>query len=120
MLKLSSLALGLLTAISIVPSAQAMPISDRTPVVIVGQTARDYRTPVVVNVTPQTYRGSESRQGWTVDRHRQLELEREREAQARWAAAHPRRYQYSKHHHSYNDRYHQSEYRQNEYRRDRY
>jgi hypothetical protein len=113
MLKLTSLALGLLTAISIVPAAQALPFSDRNPV-IVGQTVRDNRTPVVMNVTASTYRGSEDRRGGEVDRRRQSELVREREAQARWDAAHPR-HQYTKYHHFYHDRH-----RYNEYRRDRY
>ncbi|AFY96259.1 hypothetical protein [Chamaesiphon minutus] len=88
MLKFTSLALGLLTAISIVPSAQALPISG-TPV-IVTQTYRGDRTPVVVNVTHPTYRGSKYYRGWETDRRRQIELIRQREARARWEARHSR------------------------------
>jgi hypothetical protein len=108
MLKFTSLAIGLLTAISIVPSAQALPISG-TPV-IVTQTYRGDRTPVVV-VTPQTY--SHSRSGysrsWESARRRQLEIIRAREARARWEARHSR-YKYYNHRYS-NDRY-------TDYRRD--
>jgi hypothetical protein len=88
MLKFTSLAIGLLTAISIVPSAQALPISG---------------TPVVVSVTQPTYRGSEYRHGWQTDRQRQLELIRKREARARWEARHSR-YRYYNNYRS-NDRY---------------
>lgn len=113
MLKFTSLAIGLLTAISIVPSAQALPISG-TPVIIT-QTYRGDRTPVVV-VTPQTYSHSRTgySRGWEAARRRQLEIIRQREARARWEARYSRHNKYSNH--SYgtyrNDRH--------EYRRDRY
>jgi hypothetical protein len=107
MLKFTSLAIGLLTAISIVPSAQALPISG-TPVVVT-QTYRGDRTPVVVSVTQPTYRSSEYHHGWKADRQRQLELIRQREARARWEARHSR-YRY------YNN--YRSNDRDTDYRRD--
>jgi hypothetical protein len=113
MLKFTSLAIGLLTAISIVPSAQAFPISDRTPV-IVTQTYRGDRTPVVVNVSSQTDRGSQYYRGGESDRRRQWEIAREREARARWAA------RYSRHKYSHHNYYNNDRYGYNEYRRDRY
>jgi hypothetical protein len=113
MLKFTSLAIGLLTAISIVPSAQAFPIADRTPV-IVTQSYRGDRTPVVVKVVSPTYQGSEDRRGWESNRRRQWEIAREREARARWEARHSR-YKYNQHNSYRNDRY-----GYNEYRRDRY
>jgi hypothetical protein len=109
MLKFTSLAVGLLTAISIVPAAQARPIYDNTPVII--QQSRDIRTPVVVKVIPQTRQDSGYRQGWKADRYRQIELVREREARARWEAAHSRHGRYDRHHRSYNDRFGYNEYR---------
>lgn len=115
MLKFTSLAVGLLTAMAIVPAAQARPIYDSTPVII--QQPSRSTSPQVIVVTPQTSRDSGYHQGWTADRHRQMELAREREARARWEAAHSRHGRYDRHHrdnNSYNDRY-----RHNEYRRDR-
>jgi hypothetical protein len=86
MLKFTSLAIGLLTAISIVPAAQARPVYDSTPVII-QQTTRHNTPQVVVVTTPQTYQHLDRRPGWEA-RRRQLELIREREARARWEAAH--------------------------------
>jgi hypothetical protein len=122
MLKFTSLAIGLLTAISIAPAAQARPVYDSTPVII-QQPARSNSPQVIVVTTPQTYQNLDRRQGWET-RRRQLELVREREARARWEAANPRYRKYGR----YNDRY--SEYRRDnnsyndrsyhgEYRRDR-
>jgi hypothetical protein len=117
MLKFTSLAIGLLTAISIVPAAQARPVYDSTPVII--QQPVRATSPQVIVVTPQT-RNSNYHQGWTADRHRQMELAREREARARWEAAHPRhrygRYndrhsEYRRDNNSYNDRSYHGEYR---------
>jgi hypothetical protein len=102
MLKFTSLAVGLLTAISIVPAAQARPIYDRdTTPVIIQQPVRT--SPQVIVVTPQT-QNAIYRQGWTADRYRQMELVREREARARWEAAHSRHGRYSRYHRSSNDR----------------
>ncbi|PSB58962.1 hypothetical protein [Chamaesiphon polymorphus] len=107
MLKFTSLAIGLLTAISIVPSAQALPIYG-TPV-IVTQTYRGDRTPIVVKVTQPTYRDSKYDRNWETDRRRQWELARKRAAKARWEARYSR-YRY------YNDRYSNDRY--TDYRRD--
>ncbi len=129
MLKLTSLALGLLTAISIVPSAQATPIYERNQV-----TDRAARPQVVVTINPQIRREPAVRQGWKpgqqrqweANRRRELELAREREARARWEAAHPRHGHYAKYNNVYgNDRNYQNNsygYNRNdrnEYRRDR-
>ena len=108
MLKLTSLAIGLLTAISIVPSAQAIPV--------IGHGSTNYHNnnlypQVIVTVNPQyqarpaqyKYWSPAQRQRWEANRRRELELVREREARARWEAAHFRHQQYSKHHHGRND-----------------
>jgi hypothetical protein len=127
MLKFTSLAIGILTAISIVPAAQARPVYDSTPVII--QQPSRSTSPQVIVVTPQT-RNSDYHQGWTADRHRQWEAAREREARARWELAHSRHRQYGRYHNSYNDRDRYNEYRRDnnsyndrsyhgEYRRDR-
>ncbi len=118
MLKFTSLAVGILTAISIVPAAQARPIYDNPPVII-QQPARS-TTPQVIVVTPQTRQNVDYRQGWTADRYRQMELVREREARARWESAHFRHGRYDRHHRSYNDRYdYNNSYNERSYRRDR-
>jgi hypothetical protein len=114
MLKFTSLAVGLLTAISIVPAAQARPIYDRdTTPVIIQQPVRAI-SPQVIVVTPQARQNVGYRTGWTADRYRQLELIREREARARWEAKYSRYGRYDRNHRWYNDRY---DYRYNEYRR---
>jgi hypothetical protein len=109
MLKFTALAVGLLSAMSIVPSAQALPLGNAP----YQQTRdRDNRPQVVVSVNEPTRRDARY-QSWEADRRRQLELVREREARSRWEAANPR-HQYGRHRDSYNDRV-----RHNEYRRDR-
>lgn len=111
MLKFTSLAVSLLSAISIVPSAQALPLGNAP-----YQQTRDNRPQVVVSVVNEPIRRDLGRyRGWEADRRRQLELAREREARARWEAAHLRRQQYGRYRDSSNDRFHY-----NEYRRDRY
>jgi hypothetical protein len=128
MLKFTSLAIGLLTAISIVPAAQARPVYEDSTPVIIQQPSRS-TSPQVIVVTPQT-RNSDYRQGWTADRHRQWEAAREREARARWELARSRHRQYGRYNNSYNDRDRYNEYRRDnsssndrsyhgEYRRDR-
>ena len=104
MLKLTSLAIGLLTAISIVPAAQAFPVGNDS-----DRHHRDNQSQVVVSVNAPIHREAEYRPGWEADRRRQLELVREREARARWESAHTRHHQYGRD--SYNDRYRHSEYR---------
>jgi hypothetical protein len=106
MLKLSALALGLLTAISIAPATLANPISgydnaavyqhnDRTnrpqvSTAIYQRTDRANRPQVVVvNANPQTR--------WEV-RRRQLVLAREQEARSRWNARHSHYRHYDNNH----------------------
>jgi hypothetical protein len=120
MLKLTSLAIGLLTAISIVPAAQAFPVGNDP-----YQHHRDNQSPVVVSVNAPIHRGTEYRPGWEADRRRQLELVREREARARWEAAHSRHHQYGRDRYRSND-YHRdnrdsydNRYRANDYRGNR-
>ena len=79
MLKLSSLALGLLTVISLAPSAQAFPVNSNT---------RDgnLQAQVILNVNPQIRREQEYRYRGESNRRRQVELIREREVRERLAA----------------------------------
>jgi hypothetical protein len=81
MLKLTSLVLGLVTAISLAPAAQALPHSGYTPIVV--PTVRDRPQVVVVRLTPQMR--------WEAVRRHRLELARERAARARWEARYPHR-----------------------------
>jgi hypothetical protein len=115
MLKFTSLAIGLLTAISIAPAAQARPIYDSAPVIIQQpvRTIGSQVIPQVIVVTPQARQNVGYRPGWTA-RYRQMELARERAARARWEAAHSRNGRYDRNYRSYDDRY---DYRYNEYRR---
>ncbi len=115
MLKLTCLAIGLLTAISIVPAAQAFPVGNAP-----YQHTRDNQPPVVVSVTAPIHRDTEYHQGWEANR-RQLELIRAREAQARWESAHYHRHQDGRnryrhaeyHHDNYDNRYRSNDYRGN-------
>jgi hypothetical protein len=117
MLKLSALALGLLTAISIAPATLANPISGYDNAAVYQRTDRDNHTQVnavvyqhndranrpqvvVVNASPQTR--------WEV-RRRQLELAREQEARSQWNARH--------YHYRHSDRNYGNNY--NEYRHSR-
>jgi hypothetical protein len=84
MLKLSSLALGLLTIISLAPSAQAFPVQGNTP--DLHRRDENLRSQVILNVRPEIRREEEHRYRGESERHRQLELVREREVQARLAA----------------------------------
>jgi hypothetical protein len=89
MLKLTSLAVGLLTVISLAPSAQAFPIQGNTPDLYRRDASVRPQVPQVpqINVTinPQLQREQEYRRRGELDR-RQAELAREREVQARSAA----------------------------------
>jgi hypothetical protein len=82
MSKLTSLAVGLLTAMAILPAAQAMaatnnPVTSPTP-------TDDLHAQVILKIGPQGRdRGYYS--NWEADRYRRrLEWQREREARARW------------------------------------
>jgi hypothetical protein len=118
MLKLTSLAVGLLTVISLAPAAQAFPLQSNTPDLhrrdgaVHPQVAQ-----VILNVNPQQSREQEYRHRGesdrrqaelarereaqarsAADRHRQWELAREREVQARLAAERSRHQQYAQRH----------------------
>jgi hypothetical protein len=112
MLKLTSLALGLLTLISIAPSAQAFPI-------VIGDT-RNSQPEVKVIINPQVktesrrdndYR-TESRRDdkynyrFNAERRRQIEIAREREARERWEARQRRHNGYYSQKSSYGSTYH--------------
>jgi hypothetical protein len=89
MLKLTSLVVGLLTVISLAPSAQAFPIQSNSPDLHRRDEAVRPQVSQVpqINVTinPQLQREQEYRRRGELDR-RQAELAREREIQARSAA----------------------------------
>jgi septal ring factor EnvC (AmiA/AmiB activator) len=89
MLKFTSLAIGLLTLISIVPSAQAFPILDRS---------NPNSAQINVNINPQVRsEDRRERDGYRYRReieHRERKLARERAARARWEAAQYRRHGY--------------------------
>lgn len=83
MSKLTSLAVGLLSAIAILPASSAMaatsnPASSLTP-------AGDLHAQVIVKIGPQYRRGYDRGYSrWEIERQRRLEWQREREARARW------------------------------------
>jgi hypothetical protein len=116
MLKLTSLGIGLLTVISMVPAAQALPIQNSNS--DLHRLEGDLHSQIILNVNPQIRREQEYHYRWEAARRRQLELEREREAQERLAAERRRHRQYAKHHSNGNSH---GEYRDyhSEYRRDR-
>jgi membrane protein involved in colicin uptake len=118
MLKISSLVVGLLTVISLAPSAQAFPIQGNSPDLHRRDEAvRPQLAQVILNINPQQSREQEYRHRGESDRrqaelirerefqarsaaerHRQLELAREREVQARLAAERSRHQQYAQRH----------------------
>jgi hypothetical protein len=117
MLKLTSLAIGLLTAISLAPAAQAMNASGNTPAT--HQASENLHAQIIIKVNPQIGGGHE-RDRYEHDRyereraerhHRREELARReheaREARARWEAEQRRRYEYAqrRHEHRHHDRH---------------
>jgi hypothetical protein len=124
MLKLTSLAIGLLTAITIAPAAQAMNASGNTPAT--HQASENLHAQIIIKVNPQIGGGyghdyeryeHERRERYErerAERHhrRREELARReheaREARARWEAEQRRRYEYAqrrRHEHREHDRY---------------
>jgi hypothetical protein len=105
MSKLTSLAMGVLTAVALVPSAQAM-AATRNPASAIQQPAGDLHAQVILKIGPQgRERGYYS--NWREERlRRRLEWEREREARARWGSDY-RRDRYYRH----NDRDDRRDYR---------
>ncbi len=111
MLKITSFALGLLTLISLAPSAQAFPIS--------GGNDRNSQPEIKVIVNPQGKTESRRDNDYSYrvdsDRRRQLELAREREARSRWEAAHRHHHGYYSYRSNHGDNY---EYKNNGHRED--
>jgi predicted metalloprotease len=124
-LKLTSLALGLLTVTSLAPSAQAIPID--VGIFAVQHPDGDLHSQVILNVNPQVRRESGYNHRWEggqrqrqeAERRRQFELAREREEQARLAAKRLRRQQYAKYHNNSYGGYRDNGGYQSEYRHDR-
>jgi hypothetical protein len=107
MLKLTSLAIGLLTAITLAPAAQAMNASGNTPAT--HQASENLHAQIIIKVNPQIGGGGHD---YERDRHDRYERERAerhhrrreelarreheaREARARWEAEQRRRYEYA-------------------------
>jgi hypothetical protein len=117
MLKLTSIALGLVSLISIAPSAQAAPvynfhntsssphiqktvtIANRQPqisVTVNPQVRPGYHPEYRPQYRPQAFSNFRPKYRWeseydyrrAVARHRQIEIAKERQARARWSAAH--------------------------------
>jgi hypothetical protein len=106
MQKLTSLAIGLLSAISMLPSAQAMAATGTS--ATISRPSGDLHAQIIVKIgTPN--REPEYRPNWEAVRRRR-EWDREREARARWEEE---RRHYRPYHHEHRD------YRE-DYRRDRY
>jgi hypothetical protein len=119
MLKLTSLAIGLLTAISLAPAAQAMNASGNTPAT--HQASENLHAQIIIKVNPQIGGGHE-RDRYEHDRYERERAERHhrrreelarreheaREARARWEAEQRRRYEYAqrrRHEHRHHDRH---------------
>ena len=124
MLKLTSLAIGLLTAISLAPAAQAMNASGNTPAT--HQASENLHAQIIIKVNPQIG-GGYGHDGYERDRYEHDRYERERaerhhrrreelarrehearEARARWEAEQRRRYEYAqrrRHENRGHDRY---------------
>jgi hypothetical protein len=80
MLKLTSLAIGLLTVIAMTPTSEA--IAANTPAVSISQPAANLHSQVILKIGDRDrYRGYS--RGGSIQRRRELELQREREAQRR-------------------------------------
>jgi hypothetical protein len=103
MLKLTSLAIGLLTAISLAPTAQAMNASGNTPAT--HKASENLHAQIIIKVNPQIGggydHGHDRYERERAERHhrRREELARReheaREARARWEAEQRRRYEYA-------------------------
>ena len=80
MSKLTSLAIGLLTAMAIFPAAQAMAASNTTSTLPTPST--DLQAQIIFKIGPQYRRGYD--RNLDSDRYRRVEWERKREARDRW------------------------------------
>jgi hypothetical protein len=82
MSKLTTLAIGLLSAIAILPASQTM-AATANPASAINKPAADLHAQVILKVGPGRDRGYYS--NWEADRYRRrLEWQREHEARARW------------------------------------
>jgi hypothetical protein len=83
MSKLTTIAIGFLSAIALLPASQAMAATGNPAEPAVRQPAEDLHAQVILKVGPGRDRGYYS--NWEADRYRRrLEWQREREARARW------------------------------------
>jgi hypothetical protein len=95
MLKFKSLAIGLFTAISIFPAAQAMAATGHASEI--QQPDRELHAQVILKVGPQIRRDRVYYPQRRINRfYRQREWEREREVRARWESDRPRYRQYDR------------------------
>jgi hypothetical protein len=123
MLKLTSLAIGLLTAISLAPAAQAMNASGNTSAI--HQASDNLHAQIIIKVNPQIgghEYGGERNHRWEEARRREAEYAREREAReahARWESEQRRHREYA-HRHNRHERHEYDRYdHRGGYRRDR-
>jgi hypothetical protein len=83
MSKFTSLAIGLLSAVAILPATQAMATTNNTPAI--QQPSGDLHAQVILKIGGSDYRDRGYYSSWETERRlRRLEWEREREARARW------------------------------------
>jgi hypothetical protein len=90
MSKLTSLAIGLLSTVAILPASQAMAATSNTSAAIQTPSA-DLHAQVIVKIGTSDYRYRGYYSSWETERRlRRLEWEREREARARWRSGYYR------------------------------
>jgi hypothetical protein len=105
MSKLTSIAIGLLTAVAILPASQAMAATSNASSAI-QQPAGDLHAQVIFKIGPQIRREPVYNSGWREQRLRnRLDRAREREARARWEADRARSRQYDRRYNPGNYRY---------------
>jgi hypothetical protein len=103
MLKLTSFALGLLTLVSIVPSAQAAPI-------FIGDNRNSQpEVKVIINPQTKTQERYEERRNTTYGNNNSYQSYHERQEAQRRRELEARREAYRRHHHGYNN-YHRDSY----------
>ena len=103
MSKLTSLAIGLLSAIAMFPATQAMAATNKS--AVVDRPAGDLHAQVIFKIGPQ-YRDRGYYSNWEGDRYRRRQWERDREARWRSESYYPR------------DRYYGNRDRYRDYHRD--
>lgn len=104
MSKLTSIVIGLLTAVTILPASPAMAATNTTPVAL--QPSEDLHAQVILKIGSQDRRDRGSNSTWRENRLRQrIERAQEREARARWQAERLRSRQYDRRYDRRYDRY---------------